>query len=1185
MLTCVQEKYINTFGGSFVMPAKKLFLMISFALLTALAASALAADLNWTNADGDRLWRNSFNWDSCDVPTGSDKAAIRLEVSGPIIDSSTTAVAYQVVVGDWGSLSDSIDMTGGSLTIGSWFILGYGSINNGTVTMSAGTVSVGSNLFVGFGGTGTLNMNGGTLNIANLFGIGYCDAGYTTGQGYVYLNGGTITTAQFQMRYPTGTFGLLDITGGTLIIDGDKQTLVNDYIANGWITGYGGSGGVAVTYNNSTGKTAVTAYLDPRKARGPNPFNNAIDGTPYTDLKWTAGSGAISHDVYFDTTNPPAFADNQTETTFDPCRLELDTLYYWRIDEVNDSNIVITGDVWSFTTVSEFTTVGFLDDFNNGVIDSFWINYSTMPGVQVTEADGKLRISVAVTPPDSYAGLRGVTTYPLQSFECSVDFRVPEGDPVAELLAYGIYSDFYWQHFYDHPGYYNICYRNTDGPNCVDAGPAFGDEDTAWHRLKMIYDGDSMTNSAYIDDTFITSKPVDLTNFQIYLLMWGNSGMTAPLTVEFDNFKFVSVIPLASFTYSPQKPIVDENITFDASASYDSDGTIVSYEWAFGDGNTASGQVVAHSYTQTGQYAVTLTVMDNDGLTDSTEQDVAVKIPLVAESPDPPNGAKNVVLNKVLGWTAGYRTVSHDVYFGTDANGVEVAENLIGDLDGSGQVGYDDLFILLDYWLTDPAGSEPYAGLNDDNIVDFTDYALLVQNYMGQQPSPWFKGNTTDTSYDDPCKFALNTTYYWRVDEVNDPEKGKGDVWSFTTTAVDSNYSLIDKIMCGYQGWFNCPNDGSGRGWVHWGSGDFTPTNCTVDMWPDMTEMGPGEKFIASAFYDGNDHYVFSSYNYDTVVRHFQWMSDYGIDGVYLQRFATEVDPCNPSPSFNHRNNVLSYCKDGANMYGKKYAVMYDLSGLGPGGTSIVVNDWKYLVDTMQVGRDPNDHGYMFHNGKPVVAVWGIGFNDGRQYTLQECLDLVNFLKNDLVYGGCTVMVGVPSYWRTLSGDCVNDPMVHTIILAADIVSPWSVGRYNDSASVTTYANSVWTPDVIWCQSHNIEYLPVIFPGFSWHNLHGGTFNQIPRQGGQFLWDQVKATIDAGATMIYQAMFDEVDEGTAIFKVTNNPPEVLPAQFVTYDIDGYSLPSDEYLWLVGQATQALRGEIPANQTRPSRPSP
>ena len=63
--------------------------------------------------------------------------------------------------------------------------------------------------------------------------------------------------------------------------------------------------------------------------------------------------------------------------------------------------------------------------------------------------------------------------------------------------------------------------------------------------------------------------------------------------------------------------------------------------------------------------------------------------------------------------------------------------------------------------------------------------------------------------------------------------------------------------------------------------------------------------------------------------------------------------------------------------------------------------------------------------------------------------------------------------------------------------------------------------------------------------------------------------------MIYVAMFDEVDEGTAIFKVSNNPPRLGGADmFVTYNMDGYNLPSDEYLWLVGQAGKLLRNEIP-----------
>jgi PKD repeat protein len=60
-----------------------------------------------------------------------------------------------------------------------------------------------------------------------------------------------------------------------------------------------------------------------------------------------------------------------------------------------------------------------------------------------------------------------------------------------------------------------------------------------------------------------------------------------------------------------------EIVTFDASGSYDPDGYIVSYSWDFGDGNTASGVTVSHSYPASGSYTVTLTVTDDDGATDS----------------------------------------------------------------------------------------------------------------------------------------------------------------------------------------------------------------------------------------------------------------------------------------------------------------------------------------------------------------------------------------------------------------------------------------------------------------------------------------------------------------------------------------------------------------------------------------
>ncbi|MHC4098203.1 MAG: GLUG motif-containing protein [Planctomycetota bacterium] len=85
-------------------------------------------------------------------------------------------------------------------------------------------------------------------------------------------------------------------------------------------------------------------------ARNPSPPNGSIISDLDTDLYWTTGSGATSHDVYFGTSNPPPFIHNQTPTTFDPGTIAYLTKYYWRIDEVNNTGKT-TGIVWSFTTI------------------------------------------------------------------------------------------------------------------------------------------------------------------------------------------------------------------------------------------------------------------------------------------------------------------------------------------------------------------------------------------------------------------------------------------------------------------------------------------------------------------------------------------------------------------------------------------------------------------------------------------------------------------------------------------------------------------------------------------------------------------------------------------------------------------------------------------------------------------
>ena len=88
----------------------------------------------------------------------------------------------------------------------------------------------------------------------------------------------------------------------------------------------------------------------------------------------------------------------------------------------------------------------------------------------------------------------------------------------------------------------------------------------------------------------------------------------------------------------------------------------------------------------------------------------------------------------------------------------------------------------------------------------------------------------------------------------------------------------------------------------------------------------------------------------------------------------------------------------------------------------------------------------------------------------------------------------------------------------------------------------------------------------------------IPRQGGRFYWQQLSTAMLAGAEMIYVAMFDEVDEGTAIFKCTGDHPVSDVAKFI--DMDGQ--PSDHYLWLTGEAARMLRKETPLTFKMPVR---
>ncbi len=380
------------------------------------------------------------------------------------------------------------------------------------------------------------------------------------------------------------------------------------------------------------------------------------------------------------------------------------------------------------------------------------------------------------------------------------------------------------------------------------------------------------------------------------------------------------------------------------------------------------------------------------------------------------------------------------------------------------------------------------------------------------------------------------------------------------------------RVMTGYQGWFRTPGDGSGMGFYHYEKrGKFEPGHATIDIWPDLSEFDEDEKYdTAFKHEDGSTAQVFSSLNPKTVNRHFKWMKDYGIDGAFVQRFG--VVGAKNYRSYTHLksdNQKLLHCRNAAIANERCYALMYDLSGLKDDDFERLARDWKKLRTEMKLGTDPNDHAYLQHNGKPLVAIWGVGFGDDRGYSLEKAESFIRLLKHNPEWGGFSIMLGVPFHFREQRRDATKDENLHQVLKLADIISPWAVGRYHEVNFEDGKHVANLVEDRKWCERNKIDYLPVVYPGFSWHNMYGEKLDAIPRRKGKFLWDQFVATRAAGIGTAYVAMFDEVDEATAIFKVSDDPPVGEGFKF----LDNEGLPSDHYLKVTQKGGVLLRGQV------------
>jgi hypothetical protein len=388
--------------------------------------------------------------------------------------------------------------------------------------------------------------------------------------------------------------------------------------------------------------------------------------------------------------------------------------------------------------------------------------------------------------------------------------------------------------------------------------------------------------------------------------------------------------------------------------------------------------------------------------------------------------------------------------------------------------------------------------------------------------------------------------------------------------------SLNRKILTGYDCWFFTDNDGANLNWAHWSKTSrapappISPTNTGIafDQYPDVSEY--------QDLYDTNltirgSHAVaklFSSYDSSTIDLHFKWIRDYKIDGIILPRFVNSLTDQKHLAAFN---KCLANVNASATETKRTFYIMYDTSGSDPVTyKTIIQNDWKWL---QQQGYIDSPY-YQYHVNKPVVGIWGFGFAD-RNITRASAVALINWLRSPpSTFQPAYIMGGVPFNWRTGTGD--SDHNWLNVFRSFDVLSPWSVGRYNYGNYMNAF-NTVQMPDYNYLKNYpNVSYAPVIWPGFSWANLKDDptTFNRIPRLGGKFYCLQAAKVLYFRPLFIFVAMFNEVNEGTAIFKTV--PTKAMTpaiANFTFLNIDGYNLPSDFFLTLTGNINTVGKSKI------------
>jgi len=532
---------------------------------------------------------------------------------------------------------------------------------------------------------------------------------------------------------------------------------------------YGSNPGVVWSF------TTEAASQPPAQATNPNPADSATGVSTTADLSWTAGSGATSHDVYFGTSSPGTFQGNQTATTFEPGTMTNITTYYWRIDEVNAQGTT-TGNVWSFTTVAAGETIKI--NFQPAA-SQVPAGYEPDSGAVYGDRGNGLTYGWDATLNETRD--RGVDTD--QRYD-TLNHMQPTGDYTWEIaLANGTYD--LWLVFGD-PAYPDtINTMDVEGTVCTDPD---GQDNFDEYNIQV----------GVTDGRLTISPAAGSSNSKICFIEITPPGATLPGQAN-----------------NPSPPDTAADVSIEADLTWTAGSGATSHDVYFG---TTSPGAFQGNQTETTfdpgtlSYGITyywrIDEINAAGTTTGNvwnfTTEAAPLPPGQATNPGPADSATDVDVDTDLNWTAGTGSTSSDVYFGATSPG-SFQGNQTATTFEPGTMANDTTY----YWRIDEINA---VGTTTGNVWSFT--TIVAPPAQATSPNPsdsatdmsvdtdltWtagsgstssdvyfgttspgtFQGNQTATSFD-PGTMANDTTYYWRIDEINAGGTTTGVVWSFTT--------------------------------------------------------------------------------------------------------------------------------------------------------------------------------------------------------------------------------------------------------------------------------------------------------------------------------------------------------------------------------------------------------------------